>query len=67
MECTEFDRVLDRRISRQDSDCEVLADILDPTALSDRSQPECDRFIKALGGNFSSVLNSFSITDGYPA
>jgi len=56
--------VLDRRISGQDSDREVLADILYPTALADRSEPERDRFIEAFGGYFSRVLDPFGIADG---
>jgi hypothetical protein len=38
-ECPEFHRVLDRRISRQDSDREILTDILDLGALADGPEP----------------------------
>ena len=55
--------MLDRRISGQHSDCEVLADLLDPTALQDRTEPERNRFIEALGGYLGCVLNSFGIAD----
>src|SRR5690242_9175825 len=61
---TEFYRVLDRRISRQDANCEILADVFDPTALSDRPEPERNRFIKAFGADLGAVLDSFGITDG---
>jgi hypothetical protein len=40
MECTEFYSVLHWRISGQDSDGEVLADVFNPTALPDRTEPE---------------------------
>ena len=64
MERPEFHGVLDRRIPRQDADCEVLADIFDPATLANRSQPECDRFVKAFGSDFGAVLDSFGIADG---
>jgi hypothetical protein len=38
--------MLDRRVSGQDSDREILADILDPTALADGPQPERDGFME---------------------
>jgi hypothetical protein len=64
MKCKEFDGVLDGRISRQDADREVLADILYPAGLTDCPQPERNRFIEGFGSNFSSVLNAFEIADG---
>jgi hypothetical protein len=63
MKRTEFHRVLDRRISRQHSNAEILADILGPTALADRSEPEGNGFIKTFGTDFGTVLNSFGIAD----
>jgi hypothetical protein len=63
-ECTEFHRVLDRRVPRQDTNREVLADIFNPTALPDRTHPERDGFIEAFGANFGAVLDAFSIADG---
>jgi hypothetical protein len=67
MKRAELHRVLDRRISRQHSDCKVLTDILDPTALPDRSEPERDRFIETFGGDLGAVLDSFGIADGNAA
>jgi hypothetical protein len=64
MKRTEFDAVLDRRIPRQDANREILADVFDPTALPDGSQPERDGFIEAFGGDFCRVLDSFGIADG---
>jgi hypothetical protein len=46
MKRPEFHAVLDRRISRQHTDCEVLSNVLDPTALADCPQAQRDRFIK---------------------
>src|SRR5438445_2555737 len=63
MEGTEFHGVLDRRISRQDANREVLADVLNPSALADRPQPERDGFIEAFGADFGAVLDSFCIPD----
>jgi hypothetical protein len=56
--------VLDRRISRQHANREVLADILDPTALADRPEPESHSFVKAFSGYLCRVLDSFKIADG---
>jgi hypothetical protein len=67
MKRTEFHAVLDRRVSGQDSNGEVLADVLNPTALADRPQAKRDRFIEALGSNFSRVLDSFGIADSHAA
>jgi hypothetical protein len=64
MECTEFHGVFDRRISGQDANGEVLADILDPTTLADRLEPKRDRFIEAFGSDFGAVFDSFCIADG---
>jgi hypothetical protein len=68
-ERTEFHRALDRRISCQDANREVLADILDPTALADRPEPQRDRFIEAFGGDFSvpTVALLTSIASNQPA
>jgi hypothetical protein len=63
VECAEFHRVLDGRVSGQDSDCEILADVLNPTALADRPEPEHDGFIEASGSDFGAVLDSFGIAD----
>ena len=52
--------MLDRRISRQDANCEVLADILDPAAVADGPQSERNRFIEAFGGYLGSMLDSFA-------
>jgi hypothetical protein len=52
------------RVSRQDSNCEVWADIFDPTALANRTEPESDRFIEGFGCDFGAVLDSFGIADG---
>ena len=67
MKRSEFYAVLDRRISRQDSDRKVLPDILDPTALTDCPEPERHSFIEAFGSDFSRVLDSFGIADGNAA
>jgi hypothetical protein len=63
MERTEFHGVLDRRISRQHADCEVLANVFDPTALANRTEPQGDGFIEAFGADFGAVLDSFQIVD----
>ena len=63
MKCTEFHAVLNRRIPCQDSNCEILAYVLDPTALPDRPEPERDRFIEAFVSDFGAVLDSVSIAD----
>jgi hypothetical protein len=63
MKRTEFHSVLDRRVPRQDANCEVLADIFDPSTLADRPQPERDGFIEAFGADFGAVLDSFGIAD----
>lgn len=55
--------MLDRRISGQYPNREVLSDIFNPTALANRPQPERDRFIEAFGGYFSRVLDPFKIAD----
>ena len=47
MKWAEVYRVLDRRVSGQDLDTEVLPNVLDPTALADGPQPESDRFVRA--------------------
>jgi hypothetical protein len=39
MKLTKFHGMLDRRISGQDANHEVLADVLDPTALADGPEP----------------------------
>src|SRR5260370_585358 len=67
MECTEFYCVLDGCISRQHADCKVLADVFNPTALANRTEPERDRFIEAFGSDFGTVIDSFSISDSYAA
>lgn len=67
MKRTEFHTVLDRRVSRQDSDREVLADVFDPTALADRSEPKRNRFVKTFGSDFRRMLNSFRIADANAA
>ena len=64
MECTEFYSVLHWRISGQNSDSEVLADVLCPVALSDRTKAEGHRFIEAFGGDLCRVLDPFGIADG---
>jgi excisionase family DNA binding protein len=56
--------VLDGGVSYQDTDCEILRDAFDPTALSNRFQPKRNRFVEALGGNFCGVLDSFGVSDG---
>ena len=56
--------MLDRRISSQDANREILADVLRPTALADRSETERNGFIEAFGGDFGAVLDSFGIADG---
>jgi len=63
MESSELHRVLDGRIARQDPDRKVLADVLDPTALADRTKPERDCFVKAFGTDLGGVLDSFGIAD----
>jgi hypothetical protein len=60
---TECESVFYRRIPSQDTDREILADVLDPTALSDRPEPQRNRLIKAAGGNFRCVLDSFGIAE----
>ena len=64
MECPEFNAVLDRRIPGQNPNCEILPDVLGPTALADSPEPERDRLIKAFGSDFGRVLDSFGIPDG---
>jgi len=63
MKFAEFYGVLDRRISRQNSNCKVLADVLNPTALANRAQPERDRFIEASGRHFGRMLDPFKVAD----
>lgn len=63
MECTEFHSVLDRCISRQDANREVLPDFFDPTALANRPEPERHGFVEAFCGDLSRVLDSFGIAD----
>lgn len=63
MKRTEFHAVLDRRISCQNPDREVLADILDPSALADRTKPERNRFVETFGADFGAVLDSFRTAD----
>ena len=57
----EFHSVFDRRISGQDANRKVLADVLDPTALTDRTQAERNRFVKAFGSHLGAVLDSLGI------
>jgi len=64
VKCTEFQSVLDRCISRQNSNREILADVLDPTALADRPEPERNGFVEAFSGYFGRVLDPFQIADG---
>ena len=64
LERPEFYSVLHWRISGQNSDSEVLADVLNPTALTDGPEPERDRFIEAFGGNLCCVLDPFGIANG---
>lgn len=63
MEGAKFYRVLDGGIPRQDSDCEILADVFDPSALANRPEPERDGFIEAFSADFGAVLDAFSIAD----
>ena len=58
------DSVCLSRIPRQDANREILADILDPTALTDCTEPERYRFVEAFSGDFGAVLDPFSIADG---
>jgi hypothetical protein len=64
MKRSEFHSVLDWRISRQDSDREILTDILDPTALANRTQPERDGFVERFGSYLGGVLDAFGVPDG---
>jgi hypothetical protein len=64
MKRTEFNGVLDGSIPRQDANREILADVLDPTALADGPEHECDGFIEAFSRDFGAVLDSFGIADG---
>ena len=63
MKFTEFYRVLDRRIPRQDSDRKVLADLLNPTALANRAEPESHSLVEGFRSDFGRVLDSLSIAD----
>ena len=64
MESAEFHAVLDRRISSQDANREVLADIFDPTALANGADAERNRFVEGFGGHLCRVLDAFCIADG---
>jgi hypothetical protein len=67
VECTKFYGVLDRRIPCQHSDRKVLADVLNPTALPDRPEPERNRFIEAFSRHLGTMLDSLGIADGNAA
>ena len=63
MECAELYAVLDRRVSGQDANREVLADVLNPAALANRTEPQGDCFVEAFGCDLGGVLDSLSIAD----
>ncbi len=66
VECAEFHAVLDWRISRQDANREVLADVFDPITLANRPEAERHGFVEAFSSDLGCVLDPFPIVLSSP-